>query len=236
MAHRLPVLDYSWNSWISLHRKSGMKKFLFLMLLSYGSQAGTSYFNLASGRTIAVITPVAFKPSGKCVVHFHGLRIASWDKTKKGTIDHFGFEKLLPADMFLIAPIANDGVYDLPKAYGSGFQDTLKAVAKATGISCSKITTSFHSAGGRVALLLAQNAPKTFERMVLLDATYSSNIQPFTAWLVGDASRKLYAASRKNDGVFAHASAIKGKNFTNVLSETSNHWDVVNRYLPQGLK
>jgi len=206
-----------------------------LAIIGVGAKAATRVISLPSGRLVAVVTPEPFIASGKCDLHFHGLRIASWDKTKRGTIDHFHFENLIPADTALIAPVASDGSYDLPKAYGTGFQATLKAVKSKTGIKCDRVTVSAHSAGGRVALALVLSSPKTFERLILLDATYSSNVAPFTAWLKSDSSRKLYSAARKNDGVYANASRINGAT-QNAVSSTQNHWDVVTVYLPRFLK
>jgi len=210
------------------------------------------YINVNS-KLVSVIVPRNYISSGKCMIHFHGLRVASWDRTASGTIQYFKFVDSLymeAPDTLMIAPVGSYGSsnYSLQRDYGELTQNLklLDGVDARTDETCASIIVSGHSAAYRPITQLLGNAnnypsnrfSKMLKNVFLFDALYSSSVSGYSKWI--GSSTEHYAWNVSPSGSSTRPNSLKiakSARYTNVLSSISNHWNLVrDRYFAEFLR
>lgn len=210
----------------------------------YDQPGGRTYYGNIANSNIAIIVPTGYVPSGKVIIHFHGLRVASWDADKPGkpkgfgTIDFFEFHKYLRPDTLMVCPVAAKQGYSLAKSHSSVRQliPMLNVISQTTKESYTDVTLSGHSAAGTVlkSLLEGGTGALPVKRCWLFDCTYSRDVSPYTEWL-SKPGRILRSVARKNDMVLAHSLDIvagSGSTANIRASQEKDHWLLVKKYFP----
>jgi len=221
-------------------------------------QVGAAYYHFPKliYKPFVIIEPVGYIPSGKCLLHFHGLRIASWDNPPgemlpgMGTVSYFKFEDYLPQDTLMICPIGRSTTYSLENTFGHVSQiiPVLNEITKITKETYLQVTVSGHSAGGRCvrSILNGGTGMLPVNRAFLFDALYitsgidsvKSLVAPYNDWINKKSDRSLFSVARENGNLYKRQKQIKstvGKCVT-MLSEEPDHWKLVRKYFPIFLK
>jgi len=188
---------------------------------------------------VCVVLPRTYTSSSSQIIHFHGLRIGSWDSTAKGTVEHFKLLTLMYEDpkRLLVVPLGGK-VYDLDQRYGSadGFIALMERIHALTGESCSDLILSAHSAGYRpvTGILQSRATPVQMRRICLYDALYSSGtINPLNRWLA-DPKHSCYNIAPMSSSTYAASTQVKHPRYKlETDTHGQDHWGLVSQYWRQ---
>lgn len=204
------------------------------------------------GRTVVLLKPDNYIPSGKLLIHFHGWLFRSHELKRGsdpdagdpvGVTKEYEFEKTLTevaSDTAMIIPIGlfGKGAYSLTRDYASlkGFTNLVNLVSETIGERFSELTLSGHSAAYNVLTPLVQFQDLNIARVFSFDSLYSSYVSPFTRWLSLDRSHYFYNAAIQGTSPNTNASKITGEHYYNVPSIINDHWGVPKYYMKEFLK
>lgn len=196
-----------------------------------------------NNKTICIIRPDNYVPSGQLIVHFHGLLFRAEELKPYGVAEGYGFSEALTdiaCDTCMVIPIGTwgRGTYSLPKDYSTvkGFNSLVDFIKEFTGESFSDISLSGHSAAYRVLTPLVQMQDLEFQRIFMFDLLYVNLVSPFTQWLLRNKTKYIYNVSRRGEGTDGNSDKITGHNYFNTRSKISDHWQLVNFYFREFLQ